>query len=420
MSHLIIFTVRNSCDDPWLDSKMYQFTNCQQHQLADTHYPVITIDNFNELNNYVDQADWFFVQMSGDFIVDRDHIWNKLHSIPESIGLIGHILWDPHASDPHLHHQCLVINTRALKGKQLDFYSKTPRGTKFIRSAESLHGNYCPAEVILDDVEHDRVSGFGTDVMSMILDNGYQVKNFDRDWRQNKNLDYISNLPSRGFFNPDIGTELFAHCFKTLTIDKRLDPAQKDALTVIKHELEYKWLNALHWDGYPKGGNADVIISPANGFMGECMARANNAKKIIFYDINKNNVDFKRKLYAEWDGKDYEAYYTKFAMDRGLNIDPQTPTAKENAKKHADEVNAVIADWDTYKNMDVEFIDGDLITIADELLSKVQNNTILHTSTILNFYIWSNILHDREIIDLTRDKVEAKMKETNSMWFETP
>jgi hypothetical protein len=419
MKHLNAFTVRYSCDDAWLDGKMYQITLCHQHQLVDKHYPVITVDNFNEINNYINQAEWLFIQMSGDFIVDRDHIWNKLHIIPENVGLIGHILWDPTASNPHLHHQCIIINTKALKGQHFDFYSKAGSGKQFVRSPESMHGNYCPTWVKLNDTVVERTPGFGTDVMSMILDNGYDVINFDSDWRENKNLDYIGQLPSRGFLNPDINTELFSRCFKTLTLDDRLDPAQADAIAVIKHELDYQWLNALHWDTFPKDGTADLVISPANGLMGECIANTNNANKIIFYDINANNIDFKRKLYTEWDGVDYESYYTQFANERGLNIDPQTPHAKETAMQHIDDVNAVLNNWDKFKNMDVEFIHADIIEITDQLLDKVVGNTILHTSTMLNYYIWSNIKHDRYLIDRTRDKIEKKMIATGSMWFET-
>ena len=418
MKHLNSFTVRYLCNNPWIDQKMYQITLCQQHQLVDNVYPVITVDNFNDINNFLD-ADFLFIQAAGDYIIDRDHVWNKLHNIPSNVGLIGHILWDPTDSTPHLHHQCIIINTKALKGNAVDFHSKNIIGKKFIRSDESLHGNYCPAWVALDDTVSTRDPGFGTDLMSMILDNGFDVVNFDLDWRNAKTIDYLSHMPSRGFFNQDIGTELFSHCLKTLTEDARLDPSQLSAIQVIKNEFDYKIVNVLHWDDYPKKEYAELVICPANGFMGECIAHANHAKKIIFYDVNPNNIDFKRKLYSEWDGKNYEEYYTQFADSKELKTDPFTLDAKQKSKRHEVEVNYIIEHWEEFRNLDVEFIHGDIIEIVDLLLDKVVDHTVLHTSTIFKYYVWSHLKYDLEVINLARNKIEKRMLDTKSIWFET-
>lgn len=418
MNHLNGFVVRYSCNDPWLDSKMYQITMCMQHQLFDKQYSITSIDNFNQLKQHVKDSKWMLVQMAGDYIVDRDHIWNKLHSIPDDVGMIGHLLWNPGDQDPYLHKQCLIINSKAIEDLNFDFYQSKITGKNFLRSDKSMHGDYCPAEVMLGETESTRSVDFGTAVMQAILSKGYKVLNFDEHWRSNINLDYISHLPSRGYLNPDINTTLFSECFKSLTIHENLDPAQKDAIETIKHELEYHWVNVYHWDAFPTNQEADIIIAPASGFLGECMAMHNNCKKIIFYDINANNIDFKRKLYSEWDGKNYESYYANFANERNLNIDPQTPQAKETAKKHFDDVNNVIEKWDIFKQYDVEFLNIDIIDCLDLLLSKVKNKSILHTSTILNFYIWSNIKHDREKIEIARNKIQEKIERTDSIWYE--
>lgn len=419
MKHLNSFIVHCSCNDPWLESKMYQLTLCQQHQLIDGQYPIISVKNINDINLYLNDAKWLFIETAGDYIVDRDHVWKLLHSIPETVGLIGHILWDPSEINPHLHHQCIIINTQALKGNPIDFHSRKKIGKSFVRSERSMHGDYCPAWIQLNDTVIDRDPGFGTDLMATILENGYEVINFDDEWRSAKNIDYLSHMPSRGYLNPEVETKLFSHCFKTLTVDDRLDPAQIDAITVIKNEMKYNILNALHWDHYPIGNHANLIISPANGFMGECIALKNNAKKIIFYDINPNNIDFKKRLYTNWNGKDYEDYYTEFANERGLIIDPFSPQAKENAKYHINEVNSVIESWSMFKNMEVEFIHADVITIIDDILNKFVNQTIFHTSTILNYYLWSNLAHDLDVIHAARKQIEEKTKSTNSIWYET-
>jgi hypothetical protein len=226
-------------------------------------------------------------------------------------------------------------------------------------------------------------------------------------------------MPSRGYFSPELGTQEFSHCLKTLTVSDQLELEQYEAITVIKNELEYRVLNALHWDGYPRDGIADTVICPANGFMGECIANDNQAKKIIFFDVNANNIDFKKQLYAEWDGNNYQEFYTKFANERNLMIDPFTEDAKKNTILQAANVNRVIYNWNKFKNMDVEFIHGDIIEIVDLILNKFDGRTILHTSTILNFYLWSNLKHDLDVIQQTRDKIAEKVSNTNDVWFES-
>jgi len=419
MKYLSTFIVPSLCNNVWLKNKMYQLTLCQQHQLVDQQYQVVTLDNFNDINLYTSTAKWLFIQSAGDIIVDRANIWDLLHSLPDDVGLIGHILWDPTEVNPRLHHQCLIINTDALKGKLLDFNSTLLVGKEFIRSEESMHGNYCPAWVSLGNNDISREPKFGTDVMSLILENGYRVINFDSNWRTVKNADYLSHMPSRGYFSPELGTELFAQCLKSLTLDDRLELEQYAALAVLKNEAEYNILNALHWDGYPNVGSVNTVICPANGFMGECIANDNNASKIVFCDVNLNNIDFKRKLYAEWNGIDYEKFYTDFATERNLIIDPYTDHAKENALLQIDNVTKVIDNWSKFKNMDVEFIHGDIVDMIDVILNKAEGRTILHTSTILNYYVWSNLKHDLEKMHSVRDKIEGKFNGTDSVWFET-
>lgn len=417
MKHLNAFVVRSSCDNKWLDDKMYQLTLCQQNQLVDNTYNSITINDFNELNSYINDSKWMFIQSAGDYIVDRDNVWNLLHSLPDDVGMIGHILWDPNEVSPHVHRQCIILNTNALKGRILDFYNSDTVGYNFERSEKSFHGNYCPSWVKLTDKKGNRVSKFGTDVMSLVLENGFKVINFDENWRS-CTIDYLSHMPSRGYFNPEINTELFANCLKELKLDDNLDLAQSEAIKAINNELDYNLLNVFHWDDIPRGNNASTVIAPAAGFMGECIANANNATKIIFYDINKNNIDFKKKLYSEWDGKDYKTFYETFAKERNLIIDPYSEQAKAAALIQMDSVNEVINNWNKFKELDVTFIHCDIIDNIEEILNMITSNSILHTSTILSYYFWSNIKHDLSEIQKVKDLISDKILKTNSTWME--
>ena len=78
-----------------------------------------------------------------------------------------------------------------------------------------------------------------------------------------------------------------------------------------------------------------------------------------------------------------------------------------------------MSDWNYFKSLDVEFIEGDIFDIIDTLLTKLEQNSVLHTSTILNNYIWTNIRHDSVDIQRVRQLIKDKVAASNSIWFET-
>lgn len=410
--------VKNSCNDTWLNNKMFQLTYSSQIQLSDVNYPIVFAETFEDINQYVDDADWLFIQAAGDVIVDRDHMWNRMQELPDDVGIVSHIMWKRWEKNPWLHRQCIILNTAAIK-KPLSFNSTKTKGKSFVRSQEDLHGGYAPLWVGLGEEEIEREPFFGTDLIEQVLENGYKVVNFDEDWRYNRNVKLTVPIATRGYLNPEIETEKFARCFRTLTVEEGLDPAQEQVITILNHELKYNILNSLHWDNFDRSYQANLVIAPANGFMAEAMALSSNADSIVFYDVNQNNIDFKKFLYSNWDGVDYERQFRKFAAERGLKIDPEIPTAIMNAgERYSDTIN-VINNWNAIKKKKIEFICGDIVLIADEILNRFVERTYLHTSTILNGFMWTHVTHDLDKILAVKQKIRSKVQETNSFWFES-
>lgn len=431
MKKVIFITVQISTDSTWLNNKMLQLTQASQSQLSNGTYPIVVVDNYEEINSYMDQADWLLIRTAGDLAINTDHLWNKLHNIPEDVGIVGHIIWYPEQSVPHLHEQCFIINTRAFKDK-LSFDSYNDIGLEFGRSAEDMNDGHAPVSVHLTGNTINREMTFGSSIIEKSLLNGYRVVNFDEHWRyptdnqwisvkdliEDLNFDPKFRIASRGYFYPTIGPELFENCLKQLTVTDELEDTQRMIISIIRKFLLYQYVNIWQWDGYSPHIQADTVISPANGLLGETMALSSNAKKIVFYDLNPNNIEFKKALYTKWNGTDYSAFATKWAQDRSLDIEPILESSKKEAEQNKETNINVFNNWDKLKSLDIEFHSVDFLENIDMLLNK-EHNFYLHTSTILNSFIITNIKHSVEEIRRMRNKIEQHCKTNNGFWEES-
>jgi len=433
MNRVIFITVQISTNHPWLDAKMLQITEAGQYQLSEGNYPVVTVNSYEQINDYLDQADWLFVETAGDVIINRDHLWNKIHSLTDNIGVMGHIIWYPEDTTPHLHDQCFIINTRAFP-KGLNFSSYEDYGSRFVRGHGDMNCGHAPLSVYLAEEKTERVMDFGAAVMEEALNQGYTVVNFDEDWRYpENNLKFISiedlvddlgfdkdryRLPARGHFYPKIRPELFEPALKSLTITDDLDESQIMIIAIIKKALEFNYLNVWHWDCHAPHIQADVVISPANGLLGESMALTSNAKKIIFYDLNPNNIEFKKSLYQTWDGKNYQEFANSWAKERNIGIEPHLDSAQCESQKYQGLNEKILNNWDHFKNLEVEFHNIDLLSKIDLIVSKL-DNAFIHTSTILNYFMISNFLHSKTEISDARNKITNRCLSRNSHWQES-
>ena len=411
---------------------MLQITQAGQDQLSLGNYPIVTVDDYEEINDYLDKADWLFVETAGDFIIHRDHLWNKIQELSPDIGVMGHIIWYPEDPLPYLHDQCFIINTKAFP-KGLNFSSYTDYGSNFARGVGDMNCGHAPLSVYLTENKTQRSMLFGTAVMEQALDQGYKVVNFNEQWRYpEKNLNFIPiddiveelgfdkqryRLPARGHFYPKINSALFESCLKTLTIDDALDESQKMIIAIIKKSLNFKSLNVWHWDHHPPHIQADTVISPANGLLGESMALTSNAKKIVFYDLNPYNIKFKKSLYKDWDGKDYQSFAINWAKEQGISIEPDLESAQQESEKYQHVNRKILENWSHFKNLEIEFYNFDLISNIDQILEKF-DKSFLHTSTILNCYLISHVLHDKEEINTVRNKITKRCMSSNSFWYE--
>ena len=435
MHQVIFITVKVSTDYPWLDSKMLQITQAGQSQISLGKYPCVTVESYSEINLYKDKAKWLFVQTAGDMILNRDHLWSKIETLTEDIGIMGHLIWYPEEETPHLHEQCFIINTAAFKNHALDFSEKESTGPIFLRGEGDLNCGHAPLSVLLSEKIKNRKLKFGSSIMLAALSQGFQVVNFDSGWRypadnqdrlisiedlvKELNLDPARfKMASRGYFYPTIGSELLDRALKSLVPLDGLEETQHLVIRILRKMLDYKYLNVWQWDIHMPHIQAQTIISPANGLLGEAMALTSGAKKIIFYDINPNNIEFKIKLYKDWDGKNYQDFANNYATEKNLTIEPYISSAKALSLELEESNQKVFKNWNLLKNLEIEFYNVDLISGGRSFVQN-EKNFYIHTSTILGNYIVTQILHDKQAIEGFRSFLENHVKTTNSNWMES-
>lgn len=429
MKHQVIFFIVPSCsNDQWLDDKMMQITESFVSVVnSHDHFPVVILDNYQSLNRYLDQADFFCVIRAGNVILNPSTFLNKLKNIPESVGLIGHILKE-YNDTPYLHNQLLVLRTSAFK--TLTFSSNDDFGFDFVRSDEDLHLGNAPLYIEFSNTKTNRQHRFGTQLLIDCLSNGYTVRNFDFDWRWNKflsdnivslesvnsHLDFVLDyFPAKGYCYPEKSTKSFAKALRDLKIYPDLDSAQMIFIAIVKELLNFNVLNVWEFEDPGTIPKADTVLCPAFGFFSETLAIESGAKKLVLYDKNKNNIEFKKDLYNYWNGVDYDSFINQWIRDKNLKIEPifDVDYQYKSAAQLRAEKN-IFPIWNSWKqSIDIEFRHCDLVLDFDSLILEKQGNTILHTSTILSDYPLSSIIYDRSTID----NIKIKINDSRVMWL---
>ena len=200
-----------------------------------------------------------------------------------------------------------------------------------------------------------------------------------------------------------------------------LNEAQEMLITTLINVLDFNVLNVWNNDTVPADIVANHIVSTANGFLGELLALSSGAKTITFYDKNLNNLNFKKYLYEEWDGIDYDKLSKEWASKNSLAIEPVFEVDKVKCQKWINIVTKeLFSDWLRWKNtIEVEFVHCDIVSNPATIVDKIQNKTILHTSTVLSIFPFTAFVHDEEVIELSRKMISEKISRTNSHWIET-
>lgn len=430
MSKVIFIIVKSYFESNWLNNKLLQLTNAfisvTNHH--DT-YPIFIVDSYNDLNFYLDKADLLIVSTAGTIIVDSDHIWDKIHSFDYTIGLMGHIVNYDIDTELGLHKQFFIINTKAYKN--LNFEENTYERYELNRSEEDVHGGWAPLFATLGNKIVKKKDIFGTKLIYDCLISGYKSYNFDMDWRypEKRSLYYqdtdellFKEIPTRFYLYPENNTKNLEKALKEFKLnDGLIEQGQRIFIKLMLPFKDMKLLNVWHWDTInSKLPKKDIVICTANGFQAEMFAVNSECKKILFYDFNIYNIEFKKDLYQNWDGNNYEEFAYNWAKKNNCRVEPIRVSDQKTSNIHLDFINSnILNDWKKWKSsVKVDFIHCDVISSINTILDNIVENSLLSTSTILNIYPISALFHDIEEINITRSLIQNKIQESNSIWIE--
>ena len=416
MQKVAFIIVPSFSKSKWLNNKLLEVTRSFVDLINLERSQVYEVDRYEDIKLHKDKATFLVIFGAGNVIMDRDHFYKKLISIPDDIGSLGNLLQYEGDDLPHLHEQFFIVRSTLLEDLDLSPGSITDH--KVSRSKRSMHGNYAPVEVFLDIPITKQNAGWGTKLILKTLKEDLRVRNFDDDWRYGGNSKFVKDgLPVRGYVYPKKSTEIFEQAHKEFKILPGLDDSQELYINAILDYRKYNSVNIWSWDPTITDYDTHTVAVPATGFLGEITAYHNSASKIIFYDINKNNLDFKQYLYDNWNGENYLEFALAYCNKNNLNTEPNTDLDIINAKKFNKGIQETIFNnWQIFKDMEKEYIEVDIIKEPNKILDKLDHGSILHTSTILmyNVYPFTTILYDREEID----SVCHLIKNTNIMQFE--
>jgi len=394
----------------WLNNKLLEVTRSFVNLANVGNCQVYEVNDYTDIKNYKQLADLLVVVGAGNVISDRDHFWKKLNTISDDIGLLGNLLQFKEDELPYLHEQFFIIRSSLVD--DIDFTEGNITDYKITKTEESMHGDYAPLEVFLDkDIAH-QTANWGTKVILKTLKKGLRVRNFDDSWRYGGDSRFVKHgIPVRGYVYPKKSTEQFEQAHKSFTLVSGIDDSQELYINAILDYRKYNSVNIWSWDPTIANHPTHTVAVPATGFLGEITAYHNSASKIIFYDINKNNLKFKKHLYKNWNGKNYTEFVLEYCAKHNLNTEPESMVDIKDAKMFNESTQEkIFNNWQMFKNMEKEYVEVDIIKDPKILIDKLTDGTILHTSTILqyNVYPFTTILYDREEIEIVKCLIKNK------------
>lgn len=402
MQKVSFIIVPSFSKSPWLNNKMLEVTRSFINLVNVEHADIYEVASYDEIKNYADTSEFLIIVTAGTIITDRDHLWNKIIKIDDTYGILANLLQYEGDDLPRLHEQFIIVRSDLVR--DLDLTPGTIYDRTITRSKKSMHGDYAPVEVYLDKSSKEQQVEWGGKLILESLKQGLRVRNFDNTWRYNAN----NPLPVRGFLYPEKSTDIFEQAHKEFKILPGLDDSQELYINAVLDYRKYNSVNIWSWDPTIQNYDTHTVAVPATGFLGEITAYYNNASKIIFYDINKNNLDFKQYLYNNWNGENYLEFALAYCNKNNLNTEPNSQVDINDAEKfNKDTSSLIFNNWQKFKDMDKEFVHVDLIKEPQTLFNKLPKGSILHTSTMLqyNVYPFTSIMYEREEVDAVKDLI---------------
>lgn len=281
-----------------------------------------------------------------------------------------------------LHHQFVMINIsvwndigRPKFGEWTDHKKELP---VIERSVENFHDDYTPLW-IKDSGERrvQRYSHPGWNFIDQGLRCGCDIINWNELIRS-----------KRTFYYPETDAELFWECIK----EKKIDPGitnfnQKRFLEFITHGVQDQiWLyNSEEMTIDHNNEKYDIVALPASGFKYLDVFKSNilnEGGKLIIYDFNPKALQWIKTIHQSRE-INIEALASKFEHRKHFKQVRGYGFAR--TLDHFEDLDKFKTHLNSFREMDVIFIECDLVKQPEPLLDLVENDkSLLHISNIFS------------------------------------
>lgn len=288
----------NKLDHYLLKNRMVEFTNFYALRLSQNPNHTFTTHIVENINDALSESslsyDYLILMSAGNRIYNSKDIIPKILSEFESnpsLSLMGHIL-DRFEEWYELHHQMIVIRTKHWidSGKPLFGYDgDTDKSVpNIIRSEESFHDGYTPLWVKKGEGETQfNTLRQGWNLLSSLLSSGYTISPFSNEIRRMK-----------GYCYPEYNSEKFYSLIDNKEYSDDIDFTKRVLLGGLLNPNKVTWCFNTEEISILKSSNTEkynVIALPSAGFKFLDVIKSNllhDDGKVIFYDFNKNSLDW--------------------------------------------------------------------------------------------------------------------------------
>lgn len=216
-------------------------------------------------------------------------------------------------------------------------------------------------------------------------------------WLQSFHLKDVSNeLPH--LILPESKDTFFSHTIvrphtpladEIQTQKKEIDRHLKDGFstTFVFNTEGYQQLSGLHFSK-----NTVQLVGFASGFKLNYLASLykNNINKISFIDSNKNSIELKKQMLANWNGQDFPRWFFKYWNNQFPIYEKKPSFFQKRWQKELSlwgGEDAFLENWNWFKKQDVTFHHLDVISQVDSFSDILDSN---QTTLFWASNLWHN------------------------------
>jgi hypothetical protein len=376
---------------PQLFKKMYDMTYSFTFRMSSSTLKG-TVRYFNNIDQCMEQSheyDIVVIQNIGNFIrINRFYevLDNYGTNNPDFFLMAFTLDWESEKRNGwvEIHNQMMIVNVVSWKklGSPIfgDWEEVTEELPNYTRSEENFHDNYTPFWMQGTDgtsVKTRNYPGWGW--LKAAFSKGIRIDNFPQEMRD-----------CRLYVYPVHESELFYNALQTNNTDGLTNPNQKKLIDRWFNPKPQIWIfNSESYQFEVPTIGSDLYFGPASGFKYLSMLEKSPDTKFIFYDFNKESIEWLKMLKTSWDGNNLKQFLMKKPIElkrmyKFINADMDTNIKILHEAFGGEEKFKEL--WNKFRLSHAEFV---VVDLFDK--EQFKNLLELGNSVTRPFFYYSNI-----------------------------